>query len=84
MASCTYRFPGPTTTSTRSTDSVPNASAAIAWAPPILYTRSTPHSLHAARIAWWASPSGPGGVHTATSTTPAARAVTTPITTVLG
>ena len=29
-------------------------------------------------------PSGPGGEHTATSITPAARAVTTPITTVLG
>ena len=30
------------------------------------------------------APSGPGGAHTATSSTPAARAVTTPITTVLG
>ena len=36
------------------------------------------------RIAGSISPSGPGGEQTATSITPAARAVTTPITTVLG
>ena len=48
------------------------------------YTRSTPHSRHVPRIAGSIWPSGPGGAHTATSTTPAARAVTTPMTTVLG
>ena len=36
LASVTYAFPGPTITSTRGTVSVPYASAAIAWAPPIL------------------------------------------------
>ncbi len=84
MASCTYRLPGPTTTSTRPTVSVPYASAAIACAPPIRYTRSTPHNRHAPRIVRSISPSAPGGEHTTTSSTPAARAVTTPITTVLG
>src|SRR5690349_14654157 len=48
------------------------------------YTRSAPQSLQAPRIAGWMSPSAPGGEQTATSITPAARAVTTPITTVLG
>ena len=84
LASCTYRLPGPTTTSTRSTVSVPYASAAIAWAPPILYTRSTPHRRQVPRIVRSISPSAPGGEQTTTSSTPAARAVTTPITTVLG
>ena len=70
-------------TSTRGTLSVPNASAAIAWAPPMRYTRSTPHSRQVPRIAASISPSGPGGAQTATSSTPAARAVTTPMTTVL-
>ena len=35
LASVTQRFPGPATTSTGSIVSVPSASAAIAWAPPI-------------------------------------------------
>src|SRR6476661_7292872 len=48
------------------------------------YTRSTPHSRQVPRIAGSTSPDARGGAHTATSRTPAARAVTTPITTVLG
>ena len=35
LASTTYRFPGPAIMSTLSMPSVPSASAAIAWAPPI-------------------------------------------------
>ena len=35
LASCTHALPGPAITSTACTDSVPYASAAIAWAPPI-------------------------------------------------
>ena len=40
LASCTYRLPGPAIRSTRPIASVPNASAAIAWAPPTAYTSS--------------------------------------------
>ena len=67
FASCTYAFPGPTITSTACTDSVPNASAAIAWAPPIRYTSVTSQSTQAARITGCARPPGPGGAHTAIS-----------------
>ena len=35
FASCTQALPGPTTTSTAATLSVPQASATTAWAPPI-------------------------------------------------
>ena len=75
------RVPGPTITSTGATESVPYASAATAWAPPIRYTTSTPHNLQAARVAALAFPSGPGGVATAISVTPATRAGTQHITT---
>src|SRR5215213_9552616 len=84
FASCTNALPGPTITSTDCTDSVPNASAAMAWAPPIRYTSVTSHRTHAARITGCALPPGPGGAQTATSRTPATRAVTAPITTVDG
>ena len=56
----------------------------MAWAPPIRYTSVTSHSTHAARITGCARPAGPGGAHTAISSTPATRAVTAPITTVDG
>ena len=46
LASCTYRLPGPTITSTARTVCVPYVSAATACAPPIRYTRSTPSSRH--------------------------------------
>ena len=68
-------MPGPTITSTRGTDSVPYASAAIACAPVTWNTASTRHSRAAARIV------GFGDAARYTSSTPAARAVTTPITT---
>ena len=84
MASCTYALPGPTITSTGATDSVPQASAAIACAPPIRYTSVTPQSTQAARITGCGRPPGPGGAQTAISSTPAARAVTAHITTVDG
>jgi hypothetical protein len=84
LASCTYGLPGPAITSTASTDSVPYASAAIACAPPIRYTSVTSHNTQAARITGFACPPGPGGAQTAISSTPAARAVTAPMTTVEG
>ena len=42
LAAATQTLPGPTILSTRGTISVPYASAAMAWAPPILKTRCTP------------------------------------------
>jgi hypothetical protein len=66
-------------TSTRGIACVPWASAATAWAPPIRYTSSTSHRAHAARITGCEP-----GAQTTTSSTSAARAVTAPITTVLG
>ena len=81
LASVTQRFPGPTTASTAGTDAVPNASAATAPAPPTAKSRSAPAMAHAASTAAGGSPSGPGGEHTTTSVTPAARAGTTPMST---
>ncbi len=51
FASTTYALPGPTTTSTGRNAPAPNAIAAIACAPPIAYTSSTPAIAAAARIA---------------------------------
>ena len=80
------RCPGPTITSTGAAPSrCRSASAAIAWAPPIAVDL-----VDAAQRAGGEDRPGrprrrrPGGAHTAISRTPAARAVTTPITTVLG
>ena len=84
LARVTKRFPGPTMVSTARTDSVPYASAAIAWAPPITATSATPSSCAAASTAGWARPSGPGGVATITESTPATWAGMTFISTVLG
>ena len=78
LASCTHSDPGPTITSTFGIDSVPYASAATAWAPVTAKYASAPHSSAAATI------TGCGAPTTYTSSTPAARAVTTPITTVDG
>src|SRR4051812_31714585 len=56
----------------------------MAWAPPTRYTSVTSQSAQAARIVGWALPSGPGGAHTASSSTPAVRATVAHITTVDG
>ena len=77
-------FPGPTMTSTGGTDSVPYARAAIACAPPIAYTSSTPAAAHAASVAGWTAPSDAGGTHTATDPTPAIFAGSAVIRTVDG
>src|SRR5690606_9060115 len=84
LASVTYALPGPTTLSTRGTLWVPSAMAATAPAPPTANTRSAPASAQAASTAAGGRPSGPGGEHTTTSPTPATRAGTTPISTLLG
>src|SRR6187549_858713 len=69
FADATHRLPGPTILSTRGTDSVPYASAAIACAPPSLNSLETPASIAAAIT------TGSGRGHTATtSRTPAATA----------
>jgi hypothetical protein len=49
LAAVTHALPGPKILSTLRTDPVPNASAAIACAPPILYTVSTPQSSAATK-----------------------------------
>ena len=51
------QVPGPTITSTRRSISVPYASAATAWAPPIRYTASAPASRQAASTTGSSSPS---------------------------
>ena len=56
LASATQALPGPTILSTRGTVSVPYASAATAWAPPVRNTRSTPAMRAAARITGEMSP----------------------------
>ena len=84
FASATYAFPGPTMRSTRGTLSVPYAIAATAPAPPNAKTRSTFASAAAASTTGAGSPSSPGGEQRTISPTPATRAVTTPMITVLG
>ena len=84
MAKVTQRFPGPLITSTRGIDSVPQARAAIAWAPPIRYTSRTPARWAAASTIGLGSPPGPGGVTITRRSTPATRAGTAFISTVLG
>ena len=74
FASATKRLPGPTILSTFGTDSVPNASAATACAPPTLKTRPTPATLAAARMAGLTLPSAEGGVTITISPQPASTA----------
>src|SRR5207247_2519811 len=76
FAAVTHTLPGPTTTSTAVTVSVPNAIAATACAPPIRYTASTPAIRAAYRTAAGTVPSASGGVHSTTRPTPATRAGT--------
>ena len=66
--------------STRGTLSVPKASAATAWAPPILKTRSAPPIFAAAKISGATTPPL-AGVTTTISRHPAIFAGTTPIST---
>ncbi len=79
LAAVTQRLPGPTMQSTAGTAPAPNASAAMAWAPPTVSTASAPATWAAARVI------GAGrGEATQTSETPAARAVTAVISTLEG
>ena len=80
----TYTFPGPAITSTRGTLSVPYAIAATACAPPAFTTSSAPARDAANNTAGGTDPSGDGGVHTTTRSTPATRAGTTVMHTVDG
>ena len=84
LAAVTYTFPGPTILSTGGTVSVPYAMAATACAPPALTTRSAPARCAANSTAGRTEPSGPGGVHSTTRSTPATRAGTTVMHTVEG
>jgi hypothetical protein len=70
--------------SARGTDAVPYARAPMAAAPPTANRRSAPPTAHAAITIGDGSPSGPGGDATTTSPTPATRAGTTPMSTLLG
>src|SRR5205823_14374345 len=79
FADATHALPGPTILSTRGTLAVPNASAAIACAPPSSNTRSTP----ASRAASIVSGDGPG-VTITSSGTPATFAGTAVISTLDG
>ena len=74
LASTTNRLPGPKIFSTGFTLSVPNASAAIAWAPPILIISVAPEAFSAYKRAGFTRPSGPHGVAATISRTPAAWA----------
>ena len=73
FAAATYRFPGPTILSTARIGPAPNASAAIACAPPMVHTSSTAASFAAASTSGFSSPDGAGTVMTI-SATPATRA----------
>src|SRR5690606_11791403 len=84
LAAVTQAFPGPTIFSTGSSDSVPYARAAIAWAPPMAHTSVAPARRHAASITSGTVPSGASGEATTISSTPATRAGTTVMTTVDG
>ena len=85
LASCTYRLPGPDdhVDAARRSRCRRRARRSPGRRPSGRRAR-TPHSRQVPRIAGSICPSAPGGAHTTTSSTPAARAVTTPITTVLG
>ncbi len=63
---------------------VPYASAPTAWAPPTRYTSSASAMAAAARVSVGTVPSGPGGVTRTASSTPAALAGTTVMSTVDG
>lgn len=82
LAVLTNTLPGPHILSTRGTVAVPYAMAAMAWAPPALYTASAPVPRREQNLAGLTLPSLSGGVHTMTSLTPAALAGTTVINTV--
>ena len=59
FAAATYRFPGPTILSTARIGPAPNASAAIACAPPTVHTSSISASLAATSTSGFSSPTGP-------------------------
>src|SRR5436190_5885363 len=80
FAAATYLLPGPVILSTRGIVSVPNASAAIACAPPTAKTSLTPSSTSAAATAGLLR-TVPGGVVTSILVSPAILARTTFITT---
>jgi hypothetical protein len=84
FAAATYAFPGPTMRSTRGTDWVPSAIAAIAPAPPSAKTRSTPAIAAAASTTAAGAPSACGGDARITSPTRATRAGMAAISTLLG
>jgi hypothetical protein len=84
FASATYRLPGPTIFSTAGMVSVPYAIAATACAPPTLNTRCTPASRAATSTEAGMLPSCCGGVQRIISSTPATRAGTAFMITVLG
>ena len=71
-------------TSTGRIDSVPNATAPIACAPPTETTSRTPATDAAANTTSGTAPSGPGGTHNTISSTPATDAGTAVISTVDG
>ncbi len=77
LASVTYTLPGPTMRSTAGMDSVPNARAATAWAPPTFATVVAPARAAAYSTAGWIEPSCDGGVQTTMPSTPATTAGTT-------
>ncbi len=74
LASATKALPGPTILSALGTVSVPQARAAMAWAPPQRNTRSTPASRAAARITGFTSPRQVGGETMTISAQPASLA----------
>ncbi len=84
FAAVTHALPAPKILSTAGTESVPNARAAIAWAPPALRTRSTPPMRAATSTSGEIDPSSRGGVAMIRSSTPARRAGTASIRTLLG
>ena len=77
-------LPGPVILSTLGTLSVPNASAAIAPAPPMRKMRSTPATSAAATISARILPPREGGVAMTISFTPATFAGIAFMSTVLG
>ena len=76
LAAVTKTLPGPHSMSTAGTVSVPYAMAAIACAPPMPKTRSTPAMSAATSTDGSGEPLGPGGVTAITSETPAILAGT--------
>ena len=84
FANVTKILPGPQMMSTRGTVSVPNAMAAMAWAPPMRNMRSTPAMSAATSTAGAGIWSPLVGVQTMTSSTPATLAGMAVISTVDG